>query len=230
MINVKPMVNVRPFENYSKKYDEWFDKNRFIYESELQAVKELLPSGKTGIEVGVGSGRFAAPLGIKLGLDPSRKMGEIAKKRGIKVIEGVAESLPFPDSHFDFILMVTTICFLDDVDRAFNEANRVLKPGGFIIIGFIDAESSLGKFYEEIRSKSEFYQHARFYSVNEVILLMKNAHFKNLCFRQALFQPVDKSRPLDKFQQLDEIKSTESVKKGYGEGSFIVVRGTKSIR
>ncbi len=131
--------------------------------------------------------------------------------------------------------MVTTICFLDDVDRAFNEANRVLKPGGFIIIGFIDAESSLGKFYEEIRSKSEFYKHARFYSVKEVILLMKNAHFKNLCFRQTLFPPRDKSRPvniskpMDNFQQLDEIKSIERVKKGYGEGSFIVVRGTKSI-
>nr|WP_319374299.1 hypothetical protein [uncultured Methanobacterium sp.] len=80
MVKVKPMVIVRPFENYSKKYDEWFDKNRFIHESELQAVKELLSNSKNGIEVGVGSGRFAAPLGIKLGLDPSRKMGESLKK------------------------------------------------------------------------------------------------------------------------------------------------------
>ena len=73
------MANFKPFENYSLKYDEWFDKNRFIYESELQAVKELLPEGKNDIEVGVGSGRFAAPLGIKLGIDPSRKMGKIAE-------------------------------------------------------------------------------------------------------------------------------------------------------
>lgn len=209
------MGNFEPFENHSQKYDEWFDKNRFIYESELQAVKELLPKSGNGIEVGVGSGRFAAPLGIKLGLDPSRNMGRIAKKRGIKLIEGVAESLPFPDSHFDFILMVTTICFLDDVEKALNEANRVLKPGGFLIIGFIDAESSLGKFYEEIRSESEFYKYARFHSVEEVISLMKNANFQDFCFRQTLFQPSDK------------IKAIESVKKGYGEGSFIVVRGTK---
>jgi len=211
------MVNFEPFENYSQKYDEWFDKNRFIYESELQAVKELLPKGKNGIEVGVGSGRFAAPLGIKLGLDPSRKMGEIAKKRGITVIEGVAESLPFPDSHFDFILMVTTICFLDDVEKAFRESNRVLKPGGSLIIGFIDAESPLGKFYEEIKSKNKFYKYARFYSVKEVISLMKTAHFGDLYFRQTLFQPLDK------------IKAIESVKEGYGEGSFIVVNGTKFI-
>ena len=51
------MVNSYHFENYEQKYDEWFDKNRFIYESELQAVKELLPHSKKGIGVGV-SGRF----------------------------------------------------------------------------------------------------------------------------------------------------------------------------
>lgn len=211
------MVKFEPFENYSQKYDEWFDRNRFIYESELQAVKELLPKSENGIEVGVGSGRFAAPLGIKLGLDPSRKMGKIAEKRGIKFIEGVAESLPFPDSHFDFILTVTTICFLDDVEKAFREYNRVLKPGGFLITGFIDAESLLGKFYEELKSKNKFYKHARFYSVKEVISLMKNANFEDLYFRQTLFQPLDK------------IKAIQSVKKGYGRGSFIVIRGTKLI-
>ena len=122
------MEKFEPFENYSQKYDEWFDKNISIYELELQAVKELLPESENSIEIGVGSGRFAAPLGIKLGIDPSKKMGKLAEKRGIKFIEGVAESLPFPDSHFDFILMVTTICFLDNISKAFKEAYRVLKP------------------------------------------------------------------------------------------------------
>ena len=57
-------------------------------------------------------------------------MGKIANKKGVNVIEGVAESLPFTDSQFDFVLMVTTICFLEDIETAFNEANRVLKSGG----------------------------------------------------------------------------------------------------
>ena len=47
-----------------------------------------------------------------------------------------AESLPFADSQFDFVLMFTTICFLDDIETAFNEVYRVLKSGGSLIIGF----------------------------------------------------------------------------------------------
>jgi len=148
------MAKFEPFERYAEKYDEWFDKNKFTYESELQAIKELLPRNQNGIEIGVGSGRFAAPLGIKLGLDPSVKMGEIAQKRGVEVVEGVAESLPFDDLQFDFVLMVTTVCFLDDIETAFKEASRVLKSGGYLIIGFIDAESLIGKLYENIKVKA----------------------------------------------------------------------------
>jgi ubiquinone/menaquinone biosynthesis C-methylase UbiE len=49
--------------------------------------------------------------------------------------------------------MVTTICFLDNIEKAFNEIYRVLKSNGSVIIGFIDAESPLGKFYEEHKTK-----------------------------------------------------------------------------
>jgi ubiquinone/menaquinone biosynthesis C-methylase UbiE len=178
-------------------------------------VKELLPENENGVEIGLGSGRFAAPLGIKLGVDPSGKMGDIAQKRGVKVIDGVAESLPFPDSQFDFVLMVTTICFLDDIGAAFKEANRVLKSGGHLIIGFIDAKSPTGRLYQKHKNESTFYKDATFYSVKEVVSHMKNANFKDFSFRQTLFQPSEK------------LKCIEPVKKGYGEGSFVVVRGVK---
>lgn len=191
------------------------DKNRFVYESELHAVKELIPRSENGVEIGVGSGRFAAPLNIKIGVDPSKEMGKIAKKRGINIITGVAESLPLNDSQFDFVLMVTTICFLDDIEKAFNEDYRILKSNGYLIIGFIDVKSPLGKFYEKNKTKSKFYKYSKFYSVNEVISHMKNAHFKDFHFRQTLFKP------------LNELKHVEPVKEGYGEGSFIVVRGIK---
>ncbi len=56
-------------------------------------------------------------------------MAAKARARGIDVHPGVAEGLPFPDGRFDFILFVTTICFVDDLLKAFEEAFRTLKAG-----------------------------------------------------------------------------------------------------
>jgi SAM-dependent methyltransferase len=44
--------------------------------------------------------------------------------------------------------MVTVVCFLDDVVRAFREVFRVLKPAGSLIVAFIDRESPLGRQYQ----------------------------------------------------------------------------------
>ena len=131
------MAKIKPFEEYTTQYEDWFERNKFVYRSELQAIRIQLPEKGEGVEIGVGTGRFATLLGIKHGVEPSAKMREIAKQRKIDVIDGEAEKLPFGDSRFDYLLMVTTICFLDDILGSLKEAYRVIKPGGFIIIGFI---------------------------------------------------------------------------------------------
>src|SRR5512142_3087005 len=134
------MPGINSFSENVERYEAWFLDNPFAYVSELHAIRELLPKGR-GIEIGVGTGRFAAPLGITRGIEPSRPRAELARRKGIEVTAGVAENLPFKDGEFDFALMVTTVCFLDDRDLAFREARRVLMPGGAFIIGFIDRAS-----------------------------------------------------------------------------------------
>ena len=73
------MARTEPFEKYTEQYEDWFIKNRFVYQSEIKAIREQLPKTKKGIEIGVGTGQFGAPLGIKIGIEPSRKMGKIAR-------------------------------------------------------------------------------------------------------------------------------------------------------
>jgi ubiquinone/menaquinone biosynthesis C-methylase UbiE len=208
------MARIEPFEKYSKEYDEWFIKNQNIYLVELNAIKSLIPSDKFGVEIGVGTGRFALPLGIKVGLEPSKKMAEISRKRGIQVYEGVAEKLPFNDETFDFILLVTTICFVDDLEESFKEAYRVLKTDGFILIGFVDKESELGKSYQLKMEKSKFYKDATFYSVKEVIDMLKKINFKDMIIKQTVF-----------FSQTGKL---ESIEDGYGNGSFVVIKANKN--
>jgi ubiquinone/menaquinone biosynthesis C-methylase UbiE len=208
-------TKIDPFEKFAQEYDAWFEDNRFVYESELRAVQEQLPRKGEGVEVGVGSGRFAAPLGIRLGIDPSQKMRERAQSKGIIAIDGVAENLPFADSRFDYVLMVTTICFLDDIESSLKEAHRVLKPGGSLIVGFIDRDSPVGKLYQQHKNESNFYHIANFYTAGEVESYLKKTDFRNLKFRQTIFQ------------SLERIKKIEPIKKGYGEGSFVVVKALK---
>ena len=209
------MPKIFPFEKYAEQYEEWFVENRWVYEAELRAVKAMLPVGGHGVKIGVGSGRFAEPLGIKIGVEPSKRMREIAQKRGIQVLDGVAEELPFDDAGFDFVLMVTTVCFVDNIRKALLEAHRVLSHGGFLIIGFVDRNSMVGQTYLDRKNESVFYKDATFFSVNELVEIMEQTGFIDLTFNQTIFK------------DLTETMRDEPVNPGHGEGSFLVVRGSK---
>jgi len=206
------MARTKPFDEHASQYEAWFEENKYTYLSELQAIREQMPENQNSIEIGVGSGQFAKPLGIKVGVEPSQKMREIAEKRGIHTIEGIAENLPLEDAQYDLVLMVTTICFVDNLNKAFREANRILKPGGILLIGFIDKESPVGKLYLKYQQESVFYRDATFYSVDEVVNQMKKTGFRNFKFTQTIFH------------RLDKIRKVESIKEGYGQGSFVVIR------
>jgi SAM-dependent methyltransferase len=208
----------KPFETHFAQYEDWFIQNRYTFQSEINAIRPHLPTGCKGVEIGVGSGLFAKPLGIHYGIEPSAKMRKRAVQRGVKnVVDGVAEKLPFVDHFFDFALMVTTLCFLDNVKQAFREARRVIRPGGKLIIGFVDKNSPVGKLYEMHKADSVFYRDAIFYSVDDVARFMHQANFYRLEYTQTIFH------------MLDEIREPEEGKKGYGEGSFVVVSGIKKI-
>ncbi len=149
------------FDNHFLEYDEWYDKNKFAYFSEITAINKAIPKKGKGLEVGVGTGRFASLLGIKDGLDPSSSMLKLAKERGINARLGFGESLPFADEAYDFITIIITLCFVKDPEKVISEAYRVLRKKGRIIIGIIDKESFLGKYYQ--LKKSIFYSNAIFF-------------------------------------------------------------------
>ncbi len=66
-------MKYNPFDIYSDEYEDWFKKNEITFQSELLALKQVVPIGKKGIEIGIGSGIFAAKLNIQFGVDPSEK-------------------------------------------------------------------------------------------------------------------------------------------------------------
>ncbi len=209
------MPGIETFEKNVNRYEQWFIDHPFAYVSELHAIRSLLPATGDGIEIGVGTGRFAAPLGIRKGIEPSKAMAALAQKKGIEVIQGVAEKMPCRDTEFDFVLMVTTVCFLDDIDLAFREVHRILKQGGSFIVGFFDRESPLGNEYLDRKNTSTFYRDATFYSVSELKHHLAAAGFVKFTFRQTLFRPLVAMTDVDPVQE------------GHGRGSFVVICGIK---
>ncbi len=171
------MPNIKNFEQYSNEYEEWFESNRSLYQEEIKSLKKLVGNTQNGLEIGIGTGRFALPIGIKIGVEPSRKMRDIAISKGLKVLDGVAEDLAFKDNTFDFVIMINTVCFVDDLLKSFQEAFRVIKENGFLIVGFIDKDSKLGVEYKEKSKRSKFYSNAKFYSTDEIIALLKIVGF-----------------------------------------------------
>jgi len=208
--------SISAFNQYAEEYDKWFDHNPFAYESELLAIKRFFPRRGKGLEIGVGTGKFTLPLGIKVGVEPAKAMAVIARQMGIEVHEAVAENLPFENGTFDFVLMVTVLCFLHNPKTAIEEIARVLKPGGSLIIGMIDRESFLGKIYESKKAKSLFYQDAQFYSVPEVIDMLKRTGFIHIKTCQTIFKNPN------------EITEPEPVEDGFGKGGFSVLSSEKA--
>ena len=201
------------FDNLATKYDEWFDKNEFIYLTELEALRKLVPANGKGLEVGVGTGRFAVPLNISVGIDPSFEMLKIAEERGVDIVSGEGENLPFKDNEFDYVLLMVTLCFVKNPQKVIRESKRVTKNGGKIVVGIIDKESDLGKFYQ--KKDTLFYTVAKFYTVKECIKLLKKNRFKNIVSYQTIFKLPG------------EINEIEQIKVGYGEGGFVVISGEK---
>ena len=210
------MPRTAPFEVHHRRYDDWFVRHAAAYQSELVAVRALLPWRGLGLAIGVGTGRFAAPLNVQIGIDPAREVLDYATNKRISTVQAVAEALPFADSSVDYALSVTTICFVDDATAMLTEAYRVLKPGGELVVGFIDRTSKLGRHYLAHQAENVFYREATFYSADEVELLLRDTGFTEPVWVQTLSKTLDETREI------------EPLRAGYGQGAFVVVKACRS--
>ena len=117
----------------------------------LGKVRKLLASEVDGgfasaLEVGAGTGYFSLNLmrsgaiaeltctDISSGMvDALTANAERLGLDSVRAIRAEGESLPFPDGSFDIVLGHAVLHHLPDLDQAFAEFRRVLRPGGRIV-------------------------------------------------------------------------------------------------
>jgi len=182
---------IRVFDSLASDYDTWFEKEgKLIFASEVEALRQVLPLlPKPWIEVGVGSGRFAQALGSGIGLDPSSKLLEMARYRGVSVFLGRGEAIPFKDGVFGTVFFVVTLCFVDSPSRTLGEAARLLRSGGKVILGMVLRDSPWGQLYRGEKQRGHrFYRHATFYDYDEVGMFLRQIGFSIEKVISTLFQ------------------------------------------
>ncbi len=128
----------RAFDQISSAYDE--TREPLAPETVGKLADLLRESGVSSLlEVGVGTGRIAAPLqsqGFALtGVDASLGMLSRARPKGLdRLVRGSAYALPFGDRTVDATLFVHVLHLLDQPRRALGEATRVGRHGAFALV------------------------------------------------------------------------------------------------
>lgn len=188
------------FDAHAAQYDAWYDSEvgRLIFATEVACLRPFIHRHPgPGLEIGVGSGRFAQALDIEYGVDPSIALLRMARARGIRAVMAKGEDLPFPDEVFEEVLLALTLCFVREPARVLEESRRVLRPGGGLILGLILRESPWADFYARRgREGHPIYSQTTFSTRNEVEALLRSSGFEALEYRSCLFQPPGLSRYL----------------------------------
>jgi len=165
-------------ENEVKKYLNFYSSKfgREVLEKELEFVESKLKDCKNVLSIGCGPAFLEARLHQLhpemniTGLDNSKEMIVQASK-AIHLECGDAQHLRFDDNSFDAVLYVTSLEFIEDYKKAIEEAQRVLKSKGRILILMLNPKSSY--FREEYKDRNSYIRrnikHRNIMEIKEVI-------------------------------------------------------------
>lgn len=220
------------FDTWTDRYDLWFATpiGQLVrwYEAEL-LLKFLEPQpGERILDVGCGTGIFTIDV-LKsgawvTGIDLSAAMLARAVTRGGDQFAGLCADmchLPFADNSFDRVFSMTAIEFVADAATAIAELNRVVKPGGRVVLTSLN---SLSPWAEQRRHKAATEGHS----------LFEQAHFRSPAEMRSLIPVPSQSQTAIHFLKQDPVDRIPEIEQrgmaqGLETGAFLAVRWEKEV-
>ena len=135
------------FDPFAESYETWFETpvGAHVKACELDLVKRMLEpqSDELILDAGCGTGVFTEDINAQvIGVDLSEVMLRRAHQKMFDVAVADMLQLPFADNSFDKVVSITAIEFIRDGKQAVSELERVLKPGGRLVIATLNGLSA----------------------------------------------------------------------------------------
>lgn len=135
---------------YYNEFSGWYEKRRgrgyhaLIDDLQFGILEEEVTNREV-LEIGCGTGliqeRVAKVAKRAVGVDISPGMLELARERGLEVVEGEATALPFESESFDVVYSFKVLAHVKEIDTALTEAVRVVRAGGIVVLDFYNRRS-----------------------------------------------------------------------------------------
>lgn len=209
------------FDKEAETYDSWYQTTmgHYVFSKESTLLSNMIGevSGKKILEVGCATGIHSRLLQRDdndiTGVDISVEMINQANKyqsSNLRFSVMDALSLEFKDDTFDIVFSATMIEFVREKETLFKELLRVLKPGGTLVIGTIQKNSSFYELYQTpFFQENTVFKYASFLTLEELKALGPNAFVTH---DECLFNTP---KELEQNDCLDDIKRDKP-------GSFLV--------
>lgn len=227
---------IKGFDSYANEYDAWFLENPNVLESEVRLVASTLKDGGKILSVGCGSGLFEKIIreefGINIsdGVEPSASMAEIARKRGLNVVEATAEEFDYPAGKYDTILFNGCPSYITDLATVVDKVYNALPAGGRIVLVDVPKESTYGIMYNLAKALGTWHHPLLegVYPPNPYpIELVKIASWRTTAekidlVKKSGFQKIEYAQTLTTHPLYSDLKAEMPVE-GYDKGDYVAI-------
>jgi len=182
------------FDRVAEVYDATRSLRADVMAELVRAIAEFVGASSL-LDVGVGTGRFAAPLagvGVKVtGVDVSQRMIKHARDKEVpSLVISAAEAIPFRGESFDYALVVHFLHLVEDWRAAVKEIARVARAGMLSVVE--DPSGSHPRdLYVRLREKRGYKMGGLKHGERELIERVKPSRMLELVRYVELFDPQE---------------------------------------
>ncbi|PJZ56477.1 class I SAM-dependent methyltransferase [Leptospira barantonii] len=167
------------FSYRDERQTERFD--RYVWNARLKNIQRFKRTGEF-LDVGCSFGGFlncAKEAGWRVtGVEISSYSAEVSRSRGFKVYQGEFLDADLPENFFDVVTLVEVIEHLSEPSKVFQKLNRILKPGGLLLLQTANFEG-----WQAIDSGPAYHYylpgHFYYYSESNLKKILDRSGFQN---------------------------------------------------